>query len=1448
MIQAQDARKIILEIEHSHLFQCQVESFVDLVEQRQTEDDTDARSTVSSQRKLYDKYVRHVQKSVERYVRENVDNQLLHLRAFERGICALIQSSERSVDRQFREKFYDVVLQILEDLSDQQYAASTPVKDSFQYYPDFEDESFNAKIYSKKEFRNHAIPKQQPTLPWPSTEEAGSAAKSLSSRRKTPTQKFVQNYLSPDTPYNGVLLWHGVGVGKTCAALSIAERFRTSNHFLDKKILILVPSGTLEENWRDEIFNLTKEIKKIHEAQTVAEERVNIQCTGAAFLEELSQLTTLSSEKLARAAQLKRFIPKLISKYYEVKSYLQLANEVDKACERLCSFAPPHLHEAKKLAYIQKKFSNRVIIMDEVHVTRSNTGVEKDNREGKRSRPVLEMIMRYSNNTKVVLCTATPMYNVSSEIVWILNLLRWNDRLAPLQESSVFTTKGALKGGSKALDLIRRKSRGYVSYLRSENPFTYPFKLYPSLTLNEGGYKPVLTHKRLSDGTWAKIPASEKVSFRALTLFKNKLSDWQFQQLELLTHQAPTAKPQAKIKSPSQSNTKPPTPLLGDFTNETFDRTGMQGSNIIYPATPTQGQIHTRLPESLFSTNSAGKLIYQPAAMVGLNPTRSFLHRDNIGQYSAKFKNILDSIVRCRGIVFVYSEYLVHGIFGLALALEENGFQRCVGAGKVSNFLERRTSTDVFCSHSNQYMSADTAAETPTFKQAKYIYLDGKTDKRTLNKLVREARGEVTGIKNTRGEYVKVVLGSRVVEQGINLFNVREIHIMDPWYHLNKNRQVTGRGFRNRSHFGLPPEERNVTIYLHSTTFPTVTDSAGAVQVRESYEEKRYRTALLKQRTISRVERALKENAIDCALNKYGNVFRLQDYSHMSTNPLRTHMVNSRGKSLGVVNMEDRNNSLLCDMTSCEYECTGSKSTKKSTRQTHHGDHANEDTYTPGELQEDVDICRDIIRTLFTERLVYRLADIVRKVQTVDSTLDTTSVYLALNALVTEEDIVFDREGNPGTLLSRDGIYIFQHQQLSHPHTPMYYRRLKQVPKYERVSLASLDLPEKLPSTDTQPLPSTTQSKNKNKNKNNDTGTEADPDFTASTDFSEMVGLGQFVEAMHQEGQKYIQVNFSRYPSTLDERQAALENAPEDGLFRYPLPLRSDLVAAYCWARIDRLESKARDIILRQLVRRIVSAQKLEREYVLLHYFQDDLFTESLESFFQYKRRTGVRHSASVESLSKFCVFRTLEPFQTTTFYQYNPSRDTFTIITPLQSELDQMRPLPSVEENVSKFSGFLKSKKNGELALFVTNRLKYQEELNLSGTVRKKNIPKGSYCGTAIGVKNKGDMCQAINELIHFDIYPSVVKPSQKRQSKMSSKQSKKRTESSRGDVVRIPPKVKGKKKHLSSLCEEIEFILRIQEAYKPVYAHVKNSDYPRPCKHFYSQAQVAWLSSPTE
>ena len=68
---------------------------------------------------------------------------------------------------------------------------------------------------------------------------------------------LIRDYLQVNSPYKGLLLFHGLGVGKTCAAIGIAENFRDFIILNGKKILI-IGLETLKNNWKNEIFNIDK--------------------------------------------------------------------------------------------------------------------------------------------------------------------------------------------------------------------------------------------------------------------------------------------------------------------------------------------------------------------------------------------------------------------------------------------------------------------------------------------------------------------------------------------------------------------------------------------------------------------------------------------------------------------------------------------------------------------------------------------------------------------------------------------------------------------------------------------------------------------------------------------------------------------------------------------------------------------------------------------------------------------------------------------------------------------------------------------------------------------------------------------------------------------------------------------------------------------------------------
>ena len=75
---------------------------------------------------------------------------------------------------------------------------------------------------------------------------------------------FIKNFMSFQTPYNSLLVFHGLGTGKTCSAIGVAEEMRSYYKQLgiNKKILI-VATPNVQKNFELQLFDKRK-LKKIN--------------------------------------------------------------------------------------------------------------------------------------------------------------------------------------------------------------------------------------------------------------------------------------------------------------------------------------------------------------------------------------------------------------------------------------------------------------------------------------------------------------------------------------------------------------------------------------------------------------------------------------------------------------------------------------------------------------------------------------------------------------------------------------------------------------------------------------------------------------------------------------------------------------------------------------------------------------------------------------------------------------------------------------------------------------------------------------------------------------------------------------------------------------------------------------------------------------------------------
>ena len=119
-----------------------------------------------------------------------------------------------------------------------------------QGFPNYtEKEDFNKRILEKKEFYIHKSKKVSRDANLEDESKARCSGFKLSDN-----QKFLKSFMSSETPYNSLLLFHGTGTGKTCTSISIAEQYSEEIMRQNKKIIVVL-NPSIQDNFKKNIFN-----------------------------------------------------------------------------------------------------------------------------------------------------------------------------------------------------------------------------------------------------------------------------------------------------------------------------------------------------------------------------------------------------------------------------------------------------------------------------------------------------------------------------------------------------------------------------------------------------------------------------------------------------------------------------------------------------------------------------------------------------------------------------------------------------------------------------------------------------------------------------------------------------------------------------------------------------------------------------------------------------------------------------------------------------------------------------------------------------------------------------------------------------------------------------------------------------------------------------------------
>ena len=863
-------------------------------------------------------------------------------------------------------------------------------------YPNPSDPNIQTKIFKKREYNYHFINKRNKMESYEEVKKfRDQNCKGEFKLRES--QAILSNLINPNTPYKGLLIMHGTGVGKTCTAISIAEQFKEQVRKYNTKIYVLTSGPNIRENFKNEL----------------------LVCTGETYLKNRELLNQMT--KAEKDREIKIAVNNALQ-YYKILSYKTFHKKVlgEKITEKKInnnkiksSYRKNDEGEYEREVVVDKihNMNNSVLIIDEAH-----------NLTGNDYSLALKKIINASENLIVILLTATPMKNLADDIIDLLNFIRpQND---PILRDHVFTSDYGfnMKIKPTGLEYLKKKASGYISYYRGNIPYTFAKKVDKGIIPKGMLFTPVI--KCYVEGF------QHKYYIETTKIFDDTLD------------RASSAA--ANFIFPGLNKEK--NDLTGYFSTE--------GINIVSSHIETDGDKLRSLINKKIFNNQLSKEVENNFLLLNENKiiTGYILNKNYLKHFSIKFYKAikrLDKLFntpdsdKSAGTAFIYSNLVkAGGIEIFAESLIQNGYLEYMENYKDYDIKD--TTIDYLTG--KQYSEFKKNKNINEFKPATFILITGSVDDsgedipEIKQKIIRDV---FNSIDNINGKHIKLCLGSKVMNEGITLENIKEIHILDVHYNLGKVDQVIGRGIRMCKHINSITDENkfpkvNIYRYVVSLYPDGIKKNLTKKQKQNSQlstDELLYQKAELKYLLVKDIEHALKEISIDCPLLLNGNIFPEEvDKYKGCVYPTLENV--TAGKNICPA---------MCDFRECEYNCDSKPlndtywDLKKKSYISLNKNQIDYNTFNDDLSKFEIDMIKNKIKELYRFKHVYLYDEILRIIKKFISKekLELFDEYFldqAIEDMMPKSendfnnfnDTVYDKFNRPGYIIQRNKYFIFQ--------------------------------------------------------------------------------------------------------------------------------------------------------------------------------------------------------------------------------------------------------------------------------------------------------------------------------------------------------------------------------------------------------------------------------------
>lgn len=747
---------------------------------------------------------------------------------------------------------------------------------------------------------------------------------SRNSRELFEYQKIVRDYLLMETPYRGLLLYHGLGSGKTCSSIAVAESLLHT-----RKVFILLPAS-LQDNYRGEIRKCgdpiyayeqyweyrqlqSEDDRKLAKSMSISDTFLDL--NQGFFVNIANKEPNFRSLPSDQQTKIKKQIDDILNQRFTFINYNGISSvNVDK----ILPPDQPHI------------FDDSVIIIDEAHNL-----IQRAVNDRVIFRKLYDMIYQ-AKNSKVVALSGTPVINRPHEIAFLMNLLRgpieriqiptkstsWDEDLMsrffrslpdvdtieynsvrrtimltrnPPYFESVYNEKGERIAVKYNKEFEQEPDiRSWVQSWKSRFETQFPtiqllepdrmiveqleclpteYEQFMATFIDGLNLKNVQLFARRIQGLVSYFKgADERLLPKRLdeenSLVKIAMSDTQY--LRYL---------ESRFEEIQQESRK--SRMRADL-NEDFGSFRMVSRLVCNYSIPPE------LRTSVIETNGTTEEVdtEKPEILEKLrqNPEK-YLSEESLRTYSPKMLAILKEIQKNHGEEgsfknqFVYSQYRsLEGLGVFSAVLEANGFQ-------PYKLIKRQGVWE----------------EDPSMKPgvpAYAMFLGGTSEKdRQEREFYRQIFNQSysdtfpMSLKESIKEHrLCIFMASAAGAEGITLANVRNVYIMEPYWNPARIDQVIGRAIRICSHARLPLPDRNVRVQLFMSVFSPeqITSNEGpnialirrndmtlkryeGDEPREAFmssDEFLYEVAYEKSRIIKNISHLLKQAAIDCEIHR----------------------------------------------------------------------------------------------------------------------------------------------------------------------------------------------------------------------------------------------------------------------------------------------------------------------------------------------------------------------------------------------------------------------------------------------------------------------------------------------------------------------------------------------------------------------------------------------------